>query len=138
MSVKVEGLDKLITRMQQNTWYATPWRDMMRRSMNQVTYLAMRRAPVASGQMAAEVNNKMDASPVPLWAIVTDNATSARGARYPFILDAGKGKGGSKLHYAGTRKVTKNWFRGSLTAARKQIAAWIDEAAREVERLWRT
>jgi len=53
--------------------------------------------------------------------------------RRKFVFDTSKYV---NLHYAGTRKSTKGWFKGASRGMRPKIKQLLDQAAREVQQNW--
>ncbi len=125
---------------------------------------ARERAPRKAGRLAAGITGRLQASPVPRYGTVTNNA-ERNGVRYPFILNAGHFTRRIKTHFwkisarTGKRyKATKTinvqgpefhfrstgrkgwrthyWFFGALYDKRNQINKLLTRAAREIELGW--
>lgn len=142
-SIRVEGLDDLLDDLSWNKpIYAQPWKRALTKAVQVAQAKVKERSP--GNRIRANVTTRMDARPVPLWGTVSTDAESPKGYRYPFSLEAGKGRKMadgtySVTHYrkgprAGRR--TKGWFRGSLAAVRKEINGLLAGAAREIEGMW--
>ena len=151
--VKVEGLNRLLKKLRYaDPIYAEPWRAMMAGLAERGHELAVQRAPRLTGHTAGSVTHTMHQWKVPLWVKISNDATSERGVRYPFVLNAGhrrpSGRGLTKnrrsptteatikLHYRGTGKSTRRWFSGVLTILRRELKSKLADTARAVEAQW--
>ncbi len=154
--IAIEGLNQL--RKKLSTDYllgGNTWRGAMSEATLLAKSSAAKNAPKASGQLGGTLTHRLDARPVPKYGIVMANAQN-RGFRYGFALEAGfrtpkKARGiGRKrwraavketggriaLHFRGTGKSTRGWFRGSLLDVQRRINGILDKAARKIEQRW--
>lgn len=134
------GGKELLTKLNANNLLAGPWRETMEK-VGQIAETAVkRRSPLLTGRLEASITHKVDAAPIPAWAMVTASAEN-KGFRYGFALDAGKArrKSGTQytFHYASFRTSTKGWFSGARKVISAQIAPIINAAAKAVEQKWR-
>ncbi len=132
-TLKLEGFDEVVAKLRSDHIYAYAWRRLMTEAAKLVKAAAQGRAPVGSGAMRATMTYKIEPKPVPLYAVITLNQA---GKRYGFLLNAGKGKGGSVLHYRGTKKRTRRWFIGAISICRKHIQRKMNALAQEIQRTW--
>jgi hypothetical protein len=114
ISLKVEGLSELISRAKSDELLARPWRRALGRISFNIKKMVRAEAEVhsLSGRTARGVFYKMPKTPMPLYSFVSDRA-KRKGARYPFVINAGhrKGKNGDvQLHWRGTSQSTAGWF----------------------------
>ena len=138
MKIVIIGLDNLIKKCESDYLIAGIWKRVMARSIGIAKSQAGKRAPKMTGTLAGGMISKMDAKPIPLWASVTTNVEK-KGFRYPFALEAGKGKAGATLHYrSGRRKgrTTRAWFSGALGVVKRHIEKIFKEAISEIEQRW--
>lgn len=144
VAVKVEGLPTLLDKLRSaDPIYAEPWRTAMGEATETLEERVEARAPVREGTLVGSVTRKMDTARIPLWGLVTANAEN-RGFRYPFALEAGKGKKRAEgtysvTHYrSGRRKgrPTRKWFSGTMRGMRRRLADILNRAAREIEERW--
>lgn len=153
VTLKLEGLSKIITNLNGNVLYASPMRHVMESIVEIVASKAETRAPKRTYRLAGSVQSQVDSRPLPSWGKITAEATSSQGFRYPFALEAGhrspRGQGTVKmkrrgpmqsgmipLRYRGTKRSTRKWFSGSMRGMKKRAGQLLNWAAREVERNW--
>lgn len=133
---KVNGLDSLLRKLEQNRLYAKYWRAGLGDIADGLKERAQSTAPVASGRLKKGMVTKIDKRVVPLWALVTNNVTNRSGARYPWVLNAGRVKGRTVYHYRSGRlkgRPTKNWFSWVLPAHLKRIEQALNKVADAIE-----
>lgn len=142
VTIRFEGAEELQRKLQQRPIYAGPWTAALQKAVKIVMLRAHARAPRGeTGRLDAAITSNMDASVVPLFGIVSTNAVSAKGFRYPFALESGH-RGDVELHYAtGVRrakrgKSTRRWLGGALSGSRPRITRLLERAARQIEAEW--
>lgn len=177
LKLKLYNYNEILAKCQDDKFYAEPWKRAFTEVVNLVEQKAKKRAP---GTLGSKITKRMDTGPLPLWGIISTNAKSASGFRYPFVLESGhrargnrrtalgiggvhlrrrRGKFGEMvtyqtksgktrrkfqidqdayidLHYAGKKKSTRRWLRGSLGGVAKQAKTLMDAAAKQIESNW--
>ncbi|MDO8704076.1 MAG: hypothetical protein Q7J84_03940 [Sulfuricaulis sp.] len=127
-------------KLQKGALYRDAWKEAMLTATEVVEKKAIKNAPKQTGALKAGIKHKLDPSPVPLYGIVSTNAMRG-GVRYPFVLNSGKGKGGSVLHqrHGGKKsrgKGTRGWFSRALAGNQNRVNRILARAARLIERAW--
>jgi len=130
----IVGIEKLLEKLSTTKpIYAAPWRKALTMATEELEGLERRMAPHNTGRLEARMTHRLDAKAVPEWGIVSNDATSARGFRYGWALDA------SPMHFrSGPRRgrPTKGWFTGTFHRFRKRVDELLGQAAKEVEAAW--
>ncbi len=124
--MEIKGVERLLEKLTTKPVHVEAWRQALTKATRLAEAEARRRSPVLTGKLRASVTSRLDGAAMPLFGIVTAPATSRRGTRYGFILDAGRGR----------RKRHRGWFRGALEATQHQINAILAECARGIENAW--
>jgi hypothetical protein len=123
---EVEGLPRLLQKLTPQWLY---WEILKKQLDEAGAHSAAEAAHAADGfartyTLATGIQHKVNAIPKPLWAVVTTNATSRTGRRYPFILEF-SGKYGHK-----------NWLRDAVRRAQQGMETYTQMAAGEIESKW--
>lgn|SRR5574340_1164945 len=137
-SIKVDGYLEMQRKLSGNALYAGPMKTAVRESVELAEGKVKERAPVMTNRLESSVTHRLAENPTAFWGVVTAGAEN-KGWRYPWSLNAGKGKAGSVTHYrSGPRqgKSTKKWFGGTIGLVRRAIKLKLNHAAREIERNW--
>ncbi len=115
ISAKVEGLNKILPKLRESDpIYAQPFREAFKKLIDLLEGRVQKRAPWGKGRLAVSVTGKMDANPIPFWGLVTATAEN-KGFRYPFALEAGKGKkSGTRLEWQTYKSTRINRKTGAL------------------------
>lgn len=79
---------------------------------------------VRTGTLVGGIQHKVNSVPAPLWVVVTTNATSRTGRRYPWILEFGAKWG------------HKNWLLGAIKRAQGGAERAVAAAASQIEAKW--
>lgn len=137
LSVDVEGWKEIQEKLRYGGDLYTPWRSMLRKSVDYVERRAKARAPLGKrNSIAPAIKGELVGRPVPMFGKVSfPNAAGENGFRY-----AGALEGGEMYHYRHKPglidKPTKGWWRGSLTGAKRMLQKYMQDAKREIEQLW--
>jgi len=129
VTVRIEGLAALQRKLRKDVLLAPPLKDAMTATVTDTVQLVERAAPRGSGRLAASITHRIDARPVPTWARVAVTARRRsraypRGFAYPRLLEYS-----SKSGHQG-------WFRGTFSPARAALKRHVEEARRQIERIW--
>lgn len=141
MKITIEGIGirEFVARCKFEPLVGKAWIRTMKRFGGLGMKSVKLRAPHKTGRLSAGLELKMQATTIPLWLVITDNAEN-RGARYPFMLDAGKGKTRAATHYqsgAKTGRPTFRWFFGVRGIWQKHIPSILKDTAKDIEKVWR-
>jgi hypothetical protein len=163
--MRVEGLKFVLDKLDYPHLIGPSWSRAMTKALAILRGEVNKNAPMAKGTLKASLTDKIDPRPVPMWGLITANAESAGGVRYPFVLQAGHrehrrtsplrragrnlkqakaaglhttGMVGGEiiLRYHGTRRSTRGWITKGLRVARQEMTGLLEQAAREIERRW--
>jgi len=129
VNVRIEGLAALQRKLRKEVLLAPPLQDAVTATVTDTVQLVERAAPRRSGRLAASITHRIDARPVPTWGRVSVTARRRsraypRGFRYPRLLEYS-----AKSHHLG-------WFRGTFLPARDALRRHVEEARRQIERIW--
>lgn len=135
------GADELLRKLDESL-YSDAWGAAFSATVKWIYARAQKRAPVGqTGALKSNLRMVVEkSSHVPSWAYVSTNASSPKGVRYPFVLEAGhrRGKGGRdiQLHKRGKKTSTRKWLRGSLGGAKRQAMTYMLTAIKAIEERW--
>jgi hypothetical protein len=157
IKMQVEGLKFVLDKLDSPHLIGGPWKRAMQQALRVMRGEVDKNVPRATGRLAGSITDKLSPQPVPMWGLITANAESAKGVRYPFVLQAGhrpsvraagpRVKGGRTLkaaraageiilHYKGTKRSTRGWITKGLRKARAEMVGILETAAREIEKRW--
>lgn len=137
LDIAIPNWNRLYEKIQYGGELYEPWRKMLRKAGELVQERAKKRAPLGKrDSIAPTIKQELIGKLVPMYARVSFPNLTNNGFRYPGALEGGK-----KYHHRHrpgmVGKTTKGWFRGSLTGARRTIDKLMQNAAREIEQIWR-
>ena len=155
LSIKVEGLDKLVKKCHGNALLAKPLRGAFSKSVIYLESEVKEGWPVDTGRGRASTTHKVDGAVIPLWGKVGTDVKYAPfvefgtaphwpplGAMQPWArrhgFPAGK-QGAFLVARAIARHGTKGhyMFQKALEGGAGRVQGYFSAAAREIEGLWR-
>ena len=128
LSVRVEGLDRLLRKLDGQALLVEPVRTMLQRSAFQVQREAMARTPRVTGTLQRSMTTFVDPAPIPQFARI------GTAIEYGPFIEFGYRRRGGRIQFrrAGPARMMRDGF----AAARGLIDQYVTEAARQVEQLW--
>ncbi len=136
LTARMEGLTPILRKIEGNRLLQEPWRQALDEIARAVQERAQRRAPRQRGALAAGITRRLDARPMPWWALVSLGNVTNRGFRYGGALE-----GGPMYHYrSGPYKgrQTRHWFKGTIRSVQRAVNRALEGALRRIEQEWRT
>lgn len=123
LTLKVEGLEELLERIQEEKFLGPHIRRFFERAGKTVENRAKTYTPVDTGRLRASVTTAVDAATVPLWGTVGTNVF------YAPYLEFGENK-----HPRRTGRIP--FMRPALADSRPEIDAIVEKTAREIKEAW--
>lgn len=126
LDVEVQGLPALLEKLAPRWLY---W-EILKRQLDSLGADAAGAARSSAssfqrtGTLVGGIQHKVNSVPAPLWVVVTTNATSRTGRRYPWILEFG------------ARWGHRNWLLGAIRRAQGAAERAAAAAAGAIESKW--
>ena len=125
-TITVTPLRRMVKFLQGNELYAEPWRGALKSIAELAENFVITRAPIRTGRLVAQMSHRVQAKPVPLYAVVKTTARNPR-TRYGY---ARRLEFDPRLHHLA-------FFRDAVQASRGAWNTLLSRAASEIESRWR-
>lgn len=126
--VEIQGYRELARKLRADELIGRPWSDAMNRVADMAGAAWRGAAPVGSGRERGSIKTKVQAKPVPKWALVKTTATRSsrkyKRYRYP-----------NRQEYD-PRSRNKGRLTRALDGVKGRIQGLLDTAARQIEAKW--
>lgn len=155
VTVKIEGLDRLLRRAEGRYLLGSALRGAFERTGYAVAGRAKELAPVDRGQLRAGITHQVDPDPIPVWVIagtrnipyakdVHDGRKPGKWPPIKAIAAWAKRKGIDAPPFVIARAIARKgtkaqpYLADAMTETEPKIQGYFDGAAQEIERRWQT
>lgn len=123
--LRVEGLRELQGKLRGHDLFAAPYREALEESAQAAEDAIRSRAPVDTGRLKARLTHRLQASPVPRYAVIKTTATrsSAKYRRYSYP---------KRLEFD-PKSRHRDWMLRGLMSVRGRVQSALSGAARKIE-----